>query len=406
MDNNFLNKNKIKLLISIIIIFSVNIKNCNCCCKFRGEITPSLHEETKLAIKWHVNLECEECIKGGKYHQKTVIDSKNGKGARFEFDLIPARGKYIKKINVKISSLERLFGLERTNTWILKNPNCERLHRFQFGHFSPLNDKSLYLRFKFKNSLDDKLLVKLEENDLKMHYIVNIVKANDRKFILANRELSEDEWKGKTNIDVDLTKYKVISYIRTSKHYPMVISVKAVPTISCAICSLRKKTKLKTNVQKLHMIPGCNHFVHKKCANKRIRKNASLHYYRKKRQALESVKEDEGEGKESPSSSAPPTNADKIEEEGDPLPPPPLPSTPPHHLPSCSSSSSLSTCSHGSPTTQLEVASSSSHLPPQETNTDNENITKTNFEDKCPVIGCNKVVFMKKTSAGKYNLYY
>ncbi|CAK5097093.1 unnamed protein product [Meloidogyne enterolobii] len=235
-----------------------------------------------------------------------------------------------------------------------------------------------------------------------MHYIVNIVKANDRKFILANRELSEDEWKGKTNIDVDLTKYKVISYIRTSKHYPMVISVKAVPTISCAICSLRKKTKLKTNVQKLHMIPGCNHFVHKKCANKRIRKNASLHHYRKKRQALlESVKEDEGEGKESPSSSAPPTNADKIEEEGDPLPPPPLPSTPPHHLPSCSSSSSLSTCSHESPTTHLEVASSSSHLPPLETNTDNENITKTNFEDKCPVIGCNKVVFMKKTSAGK-----
>ena len=76
--------------------------------------------------------------------------------------------------------------------------------------------------------MDDKLLVKLEENDLKMHYIVNIVKANDRKFILANRELSEEEWKGKTNIDVDLTKYKVISYIRTSKHYPMVISVKAV----------------------------------------------------------------------------------------------------------------------------------------------------------------------------------
>uniref|UniRef100_A0A915M811 Uncharacterized protein n=1 Tax=Meloidogyne javanica TaxID=6303 RepID=A0A915M811_MELJA len=205
-----------------------------------------------------------------------------------------------------------------------------------------------------------------------MHYIVNIVKANDRKFILANRELSEDEWKGKTNIDVELTKYKVISYIRTSKHYPMVISVKA-------------------------------HFVHKKCANKRIRKNASLHYYRKKRQALlESVKEDEGEGKESPSSSAPPTNADKIEnEEGDPLPPPPLPNTtPPHHLPSCSSSSSLSTCSHGSPTTQLEVASSSSHLPPQETNTDKENITKANFEDKCPVIGCNKVVFMKKNSSG------
>ncbi|CAK5082888.1 unnamed protein product [Meloidogyne enterolobii] len=399
MDNNFLNKNKIKLLISIIIIFSVNIKNCDCCCKFRGEITPSLHEETKLAIKWHVNLECEECIKGGKYHQKTVIDSKNGRGARFEFDLIPARGKYIKKINVKISSLERLFGLERTNTWILKNPNCERLHRFQFGHFSPLNDKSLYLRFKFKNSLDDKLLVKLEENDLKMHYIVNIVKANDRKFILANRELSEDEWKGGKNIDVDLEKIKVISYIRTSKHYPMVISVKAVPTISCAICSLRKKTKLKTNVQKLHMIPGCNHFVHKKCANKRIRKNASLHYYRKKRQALESVKEDEGEGKESPS--APQTNADKNEEEGDPLPPPPLPSTPPHHLPSCSSSSSLSTCSHGSPTTQLEVASSSSHLPPQETNTDNVNIIKTNFEDKCPVMDCNKVVFMKKKSSGK-----
>uniref|UniRef100_A0A914MMA1 Uncharacterized protein n=1 Tax=Meloidogyne incognita TaxID=6306 RepID=A0A914MMA1_MELIC len=154
------------------------------------------------------------------------------------------------------------------------------------------------------------------------------------------------------------------------------------------------------------MIPGCNHFVHKKCANKRIRKNASLHHYRKKRQALESVKEDEGEGKESPASQ---TNADKIENEeegGDPLPPPPLPSTPPHHLPSCSSSSSLSTCSHGSPTTHLEVASSSSHLPPLETNTDTENITKTNFEDKCPVIGCNKVVFMKKTSAGKESIIF
>uniref|UniRef100_A0A914N5W4 Uncharacterized protein n=1 Tax=Meloidogyne incognita TaxID=6306 RepID=A0A914N5W4_MELIC len=112
-----------------------------------------------------------------------------------------------------------------------------------------------------------------------MHYLIKIFKEKNKKIEFASRELSEDEWQGKTEFDVKLNK-NITSYINSSKKYPVVVVVKAVPNICCEVCHQRKLTRLNTKAQKLHMMPSCKHFIHKKCANERIQK---LKNNRKKR---------------------------------------------------------------------------------------------------------------------------
>ncbi|KAF7633019.1 hypothetical protein Mgra_00007600 [Meloidogyne graminicola] len=331
-------------LLFIFIILLI-IKYSICCCKFRGVITPSLNKETNKPIKWQVNLECDDCIKGGKKQQKTIIN--NGKGSKFEFDLIPAIGKIIKKLKIKISSLERLYGLERTNTWILKDINFEHLHRFQFGHFSTFSDdKNIYLRLKFTQPLDENLLVKLEENNLKMQYNITIVEGKDRKVILANRQLTEQEWKAEINIDINLIKQRVINYMRISKQYPMLISVKA---------------------------------------------------------------EEENEGKESSTTSDPKTPpSPPLPSNNSPnnslTPPHHLPSC---SSSSSSSTSSLSSCKGSPSRQQIEIIGTSTtttNIP----NNENKQINLFNnyFEDKCPVAFCNNVIQMKTTGSGKESIIF
>ncbi|CAK5080897.1 unnamed protein product [Meloidogyne enterolobii] len=82
---------------------------------------------------------------------------------------------------------------------------------------------------KFKNSFDNKYLIKID-NEPKMHYLIKIFKEKNKKIEFASRELSEDEWQGKTEIDVKLNK-AIPSYISSSKKYPMVVVVKAVSLI-------------------------------------------------------------------------------------------------------------------------------------------------------------------------------
>nr|CAD2202277.1 unnamed protein product [Meloidogyne enterolobii] len=114
--------------------------------------------------------------------------------------------------------------------------------------------------------------------------ISNNSKEKNKKIEFASRELSEDEWQGKTEFDVKLNK-NITSYINSSKKYPVVVVVKAVPNICCEVCHQRKLTRLNTKAQKLHMMPSCKvkiiFLIQKLKNNRKKRSNRYDEYYKK-----------------------------------------------------------------------------------------------------------------------------
>uniref|UniRef100_A0A1I8BFR0 Galectin n=1 Tax=Meloidogyne hapla TaxID=6305 RepID=A0A1I8BFR0_MELHA len=216
----------------ILIFFLKLLATTYCIDVFYGAITPSTLEDLiETNIKWHIRIDCDECIKDGKTQQITKFNLKNEKEVKFEFNLVPAPDKvFITKLNVKITSLDPIGGQKRSNKWTLtfKNQKVKRFYLFQFGHFRQQDEeKGLYLRLKFNNPLDDNYLIKVD-NEPKMHYLIKIYKEKDRKKELANKILEDDEWQGKVEFDLKLDKTEITSYINSSKKYPLVIIVKAV----------------------------------------------------------------------------------------------------------------------------------------------------------------------------------
>jgi hypothetical protein len=61
-----------------------------------------------------------------------------------------------------------------------------------------------------------------------MNYKIKIFKKNNRKYLFAEKELKEDEWKGNELIDVKLDKFNIAQYFKSSETYPLTIIVKIV----------------------------------------------------------------------------------------------------------------------------------------------------------------------------------
>uniref|UniRef100_A0A1I8BHN5 RING-type domain-containing protein n=1 Tax=Meloidogyne hapla TaxID=6305 RepID=A0A1I8BHN5_MELHA len=141
-------------------------------------------------------------------------------------------------------------------------------------------------------------------------------------------------------------------------------------------------TILHNKTQKLHMIPSCKHFIHKKCANERIQK---LHKNRIKRS-----NDDEMEGNYQNNSSARIYGYDFFK----------FPFNPPSPYSYLNEHVDIINNSNSSSDKEINDLETKINKEEEHSNTLSPNII-INKGNKCPVNDCNSFVQLKKNSNGK-----